>query len=157
MANPKDQIATCIDPTVIETIPDAYEGSFLPTGVTNEGPDADLYAAIVEEYGDGSVDTDPLRAGTIAGPLAHLINFVRFFDGYEGDVTAETAMTQMQTATAVPLFLSGGATATCDGTAIPILPNVCSTGVLMATLDANAQPTEVATVDLTGLFTPPGG
>ena len=157
LSNPKYQIATCIDPTVIETIPEAYEGSFLPTGTTNEGPDADVYAAIVEEYGDGTIETDPLRAGTIAGPLAHLINFARFFDGFEGDVTAEAAMNQMRTATEVPLFLSGDATATCDGTAIPILPNVCSTGILMATLDADAMPVEVTPVDLEGLFTPPAG
>ena len=55
----------------------------------------------------------------------------------------------------MPLFLSDGATATCDGTAIPILPNVCSTGILMATLDAQAQPVEIAPVDLTGLYEPP--
>jgi branched-chain amino acid transport system substrate-binding protein len=61
----------------------------------------------------------------------------------------------MKAAKAVPLFLGGGATATCDSTAVPILPNVCSSGILMATLDAEAQPTEIVPVDLTGLFTPP--
>ena len=155
LTNPKYQIATCIDPGVVESIPSAFDGSFLPTGVSNEGADADLFAAIVEKYGDGTIDTDPLKAGTIATPLAHLINFSRFFDGFDGDLTAETAMAQMRAATNVPLFLGSGATATCDGTAIPILPNVCSTGILMATLDANAQPVEVVPVDLTGLYTPP--
>jgi branched-chain amino acid transport system substrate-binding protein len=157
LTNPKYQIATCIDPKVIDTIPKAFDGSFLPTGITNEGSDADLFAAIVEKYGDGSIDTDPLKAGTIATPLAHLINFSRFFAGYSGDITADVAMKQMQTAKDVPLFLSGGATATCDKTAIPILPNVCSTGALMATLDANANPVKIEPVDLTGLYTPPGG
>lgn len=157
LTNPKYQIATCIDPSVIESIPTAFEGSFLPTGVSNEDADADLFAAIVETYGgDEDIDPDPLRSGTIAGPLAHLINFARFMEGVEGDITAETVMERMRTAKDVPLFLSSGATATCDGTAIPILPNVCSTGILMATLDANAQPVDIAPVDLTGLYTPPG-
>jgi branched-chain amino acid transport system substrate-binding protein len=151
LTNPKYQIATCIDPGVVESIPSAFDGSFLPTSVSNEGADAELFAAIVTKYGD-DIDPDPLRSGTIATPLSHLINFARFLEGLEGEITAATVMEQMRTATDVPLFLGSGATATCDGTAIPILPNVCSTGVLMATLDANAVPTEVAAVDLTGLY-----
>jgi branched-chain amino acid transport system substrate-binding protein len=156
LTNPKYQITTCIDPSVLESIPAAFEGSFLPVASENTGPDADLYAAILAEYGDGSIDPDPIRSGTISGPLAHLVNFARMMDGIGDDVTAETVMAQMRAASAVPLFLGGGATATCDGTAVPILPNVCSSGILMATLDAEAQPTEIVPVDLTGLFTPPG-
>ena len=43
----------------------------------------------------------------------------------------------MQAAADVPLFLGGGETFTCDGTAIPLLANVCSAGFQIGTLTAD--------------------
>jgi branched-chain amino acid transport system substrate-binding protein len=155
MSNPKYQIVTCVDPSVQESVPDAFDGSFLATVITNEGADAELYAAILAEYDDTGLDPDPFVSGGTATPMTTILSFASFFDGFEGDVTAEAAMEQMRTATDVPIFLSGGATATCDGTAIPILANVCATGIQMATLDPSGTPVDVVPVDLEGLFTPP--
>jgi branched-chain amino acid transport system substrate-binding protein len=153
MSTPKYQIATCIDPSVLESVPDAFEGSFLPTTFVTDSDDAALYEAILAEYDDTGIDPNPYVSGGTATPLSTLLTFARFFEGFEGELTAETAMEQMRTATDVPLFLSTG-TATCDGTAIPMLPNVCAAGGFsMATLDASGVPTSVDPVDdMEGLF-----
>ncbi len=146
-------IAPCIDPTVIESLGSVLDGSYLATNVTDAGEDADIYAAIVERYaGEEDIDPNPIVSTGVAAGVGSVLNLVRAMDGLEGEVTADTVLAQMQGATDVPLFLGGGQTFTCDGSAIAMLPNVCSAGFQVGVLTADGTVEDLEPVDPTELF-----
>ncbi|MGH9135576.1 MAG: ABC transporter substrate-binding protein [Acidimicrobiales bacterium] len=152
LTNPRYIIATCISSDVAESVPGAYEGAFLPTTVDNQSADADLYAAILDEYAaDEDIDPDPTISNGIANGMMIVIDFARAMEGVT-DTSAAGVLEQMQTVTDVPLFLGGDATFTCDGTAISILPNVCSAAGLIGVLDETGTMTSATPVDPGPLF-----
>lgn len=150
--NPKYIIATCIAPSVLETVPTAFEGAFLPTTLSDASPDAETYAAVIEEYDDSGADPNPFVSGGFATAMQVLVTFSRFVEGIGPDITGETVTAKMRAGSQVPVFLGGEATATCNGTAIPLLPNVCSSGVQVATLNEQGQPTDTVELDVQPLF-----
>jgi branched-chain amino acid transport system substrate-binding protein len=146
-------IAPCVDPTVIESLGDVLAGSWIATITSNSGEDADIYSAIVDLYApDEGIDADPNVSVGVAAGVGAVLNLVRAMDGLTGDVTKETVLAQMKAAKDVPLFLGGGQTFTCDGTAVPIMPNVCSAGFQMGTLTADGQIEDLEPVDASDLF-----
>ncbi len=149
---PKYVILPCVDPTVIESFGDVLEGSFLATTGSDEGEDIDLYSAMVETYGEDDIDGDPTVSAGVAAGTSAVMNFVRAMDGLSGDITKESVMAQMKAAKDVPLWLAEGQTFTCDGTAVPIMPNVCSAGFFIGTLTAEGQVEDSAPVDASALF-----
>ena len=125
---PKYIIQPCVDPTVIESLSDVLDGSILATTVAVDD-DTDLYAAMVEKYGDGDIDPNPAISAGVSAGVATIMNLSNLMDGVTGPITAAVATDQAKTAVDTPMWLSGGLTFTCDGTAIPILPNLCSAAV----------------------------
>jgi branched-chain amino acid transport system substrate-binding protein len=150
---PKYVIAPCVDPTVVDSLGGVLAGSYLATISSSGGEDAETYGAIVEKYGAGEdIDTDPqVSAGVAAGTQA-VINLVRAMEGLSGEVTKDTVMAQMKAAKDVPLWLAEGQTFTCDGTAISIMPNVCSAEFFVGTLDEEGQVTDPESVNAAALF-----
>ena len=150
---PKYVIAPCVDPTVIESLGDVLAGSYLATTTASEGEDIDIYGAIVTKYaGDEDVDPDPsVSVGVAAGTMA-IMNLVRAMEGLTGEVTKDTVMEQMKAASEVPLWLAEGQTFTCDGSAISIMPNVCSAGFFVGTLNEEGQVEGAEPVDAAALF-----
>lgn len=150
---PKYLIGPCIDSTVLESYGDVVAGSYLATNTAAESEDAKIYAAMVEKYAAGEdIDPDPIRSTGIAAGVGAVLNFVRAMEGITGEITKDTVMAQMKAATDVPLFLTEGQTFTCDGTAIPIMPSVCSAGFYIGTLTAEAEVQDPTPVDATALF-----
>lgn len=146
-------IAPCIDPTVIESLGSVLEGSNIATITSDAGEDAEVYAAIVAQYGEGEdIDPNPTISVGVSAGVSTILNLVRAMDGLSGDVTAESVLAQMQAASEVPLFLGGGQTFTCDGSAIPMLANVCSAGFQMGTLTAEGTVEDLEPVDASALF-----
>ncbi|MDQ2648409.1 MAG: ABC transporter substrate-binding protein [Actinomycetota bacterium] len=155
---PKYLIATCVDQTIIESLGTVLAGSFLATTVGDDNDDAELYAALLEKYAaDEDIDPDPVISTGVSAGVGAVISFVRALDGLTGDVTAATVLAALDGAADVPLFLGGGLTYTCDGTAIPMLPNVCSAEFQVGTLDEEGQVTDATTVDASELFVMPTG
>ena len=149
---PKYVIGPCVDPTVIESLGDVLAGSYLATNAA-EGEDRDLYAAMVETYApDEDIDPDPIISAGVAAGLSSVMNFVRAMDGLTGDVTKDTVLAQMKEAKDVPIFGGGDQTFTCDGTAIPLLANICSAGFYIGTLTADGKVEDAEPVDPTPLF-----
>lgn len=145
-------IPVCVDQSVIDAVPGALEGAVVATNLVG-GDDAELYAAMVAEYaGDEGIDPDPEISSGVAFGVSTLVTFGRFMGGLQGDPTPETVLAQMQAAHDVPIFLSGGATATCDGTAVPMLPNICAGGVQMGELEAGGSITDARAVDGAALY-----
>jgi branched-chain amino acid transport system substrate-binding protein len=149
---PKYIIAPCIDPTVIESLGSTLDGSILATVTATDGPDAEVYGAMVEKYGDGSIDPDPAISAGVSSGVASVMNLWNMMDGFEGEVAADTIMEQAKTATDVELWMSGGLTFACDGTAISILPNVCSSSFQIGTVGADGLVTDLQPVDASALF-----
>jgi branched-chain amino acid transport system substrate-binding protein len=150
---PKYVIATCVDPTVVESLGDALAGSYLATNASGASDDADLYAAMLTTYApDEDIDPDPIRSAGVTAGVSSVIHLVRAMEGLEGDVTAETVLGQMQAAQDVPLWLGDGQTFTCDGSAVPVMPNVCSAGFFIGTLTAEGEVEDPTPVDATALF-----
>jgi branched-chain amino acid transport system substrate-binding protein len=150
---PKYVIGPCVDPTVIESLGTVLEGSYLATIGTGSGDDADLYAAMVANYApDEDIDPDPVVSSGVAAGVGAVVNLVRAMEGLTGDVTKETVLEQMKTATDVPLFGGDGQTFTCDGSAIPMTPNICSASFAVGTLTADGQVEDAEVVDPTPLF-----
>ncbi|MET0909574.1 MAG: ABC transporter substrate-binding protein [Ilumatobacteraceae bacterium] len=149
---PKYIIAPCIDPTVIESLGDVLNGSILAT--TQGEADADLatYAAMVDKYGT-DVDPNPTISAGISSGVGSIMNLSNLFAGYSGDVTAPIVIDKAKDTADVPLWLSGGLTFTCDGTAIAILPNICSAQFQIGTVDAEGMVSDVRLVDASALFT----
>lgn len=146
-------IQTCIDPTNLEAYPDLIEGSIM-TGTTAtdlESDDAKLYASIAETYGD--FDPDPTVSAGNAGGVGVFLSFLNLMDSFEGEtVDAAAVLQHAKQATDVPIFLGGGATYTCDGSAIALLPTVCTGDVLVGTLDSEGQLQDTEVVDVAPLF-----
>ena len=131
-------ISTCIDPTTVEAYASVLEGSMM-TGTTGSDPEEEaLYGAIVDTYGE-DIDPDPAVSTGHAAGVIPLLTFVNLMDGFTGDPTPAAVTEQARTATGVPLFLGSGATFTCDGTAIPMLPNVCSAATQLGTVNAEGK------------------
>ncbi|MDD9371262.1 MAG: ABC transporter substrate-binding protein [Acidimicrobiales bacterium] len=150
---PKYVIATCVDPTVIDSLGDTLAGSFIATNATGDSDDADLYAAMLTTYApDEDIDPDPILSAGVTAGASSVIHLVRAMEGLEGDVSAETVLAQMQAAQDVPLWLGDGQTFTCDGSAVSLMPNVCSTGFFIGTLNADGEVEDPAPVDATALF-----
>ncbi len=150
---PKYVIGPCVDRSVIEPLGNVLEGSFLATSLVAEGEDADLYAAMLDRYAsDEDIDSNPTISAGVSAGLAAVLNFVRGVEGIAGEVTAATVLAQMQAATEVPLFLSGGLTYTCDGSAIALLPNVCSSTFQVGQLTADGTVENQEPIDPSELF-----
>lgn len=146
-------IAPCVDRTVIESLGSVLEGSYLASISSDEGDDAEIYAAILDRYaGDEDIDPNPIVSAGVSAGVGAVLNLVRAMEGLTGEVTAATVLARMQAAAGIALFLGGGQTFTCDGTAIPLLPNVCSAGFQMGTLTAEGTVENLEPVDASDLF-----
>ncbi len=148
---PKYIIQPCIDPTVIESLGAVLDGSILAT-VTGESEDTEVYAAMVETYGSGDIDPDPAVSTGVSAGVSAVMNLWNLMDGATGPITAEGVIERVTTTPDVPLWLSGGLTYTCDGTAIPLLPNLCSAQFQIGTVDATGQVSGLEPVDASDLF-----
>jgi len=148
---PKYIISPCIDPTVIESLGDVLDGSILAT-TAGRGPDTDTYAAMVAKYGSDDIDPDPnISAGVSAG-VGAVMNLWNVMDGASGDVTSAAVIAQVKAAKDVPIWGSGGLTFTCDGSAVSILPNVCSAKFQIGTVDSSGKAQDLAPVDASALY-----
>jgi branched-chain amino acid transport system substrate-binding protein len=157
LEQPKYVIGTCIDPTVVDTYGGVLEGATMAGAPPRDpsDPDVELFAAMTQKY-NPDIDPDPTESGSEAIGVSTLFALLNVMDGYTGEVTAATVMEQIRTKTDVPIFLGEGATFTCDGTAIPLLPNICSADVTIGTLDAEGVLTDPETVDVGPLFSAGG-
>lgn len=149
---PKYIISPCIDPTVIESLGDVLDGSLLATVTGSESEDAAVYAAMVEKYGDSDIDPDPSISTGVNSGVGTIMNLWNMMQGVEGDITPDVVIAQAKAAQDVPMWMSGGLTFTCDGTAIPLLPNLCSAQFMIGTVDAKGQVSNLEPVDASALF-----
>jgi branched-chain amino acid transport system substrate-binding protein len=146
---PKFAVQTCLDDSVAKAVPGGLTGTHVPvTSIYDpNSPEGRLYRAVLETYAPKTKATANNAFGytTVLGLHAAI-------SGVAGDVTAAKVAQAMGAAVAVPLPMSGGATFTCDGSAIAVLRSVCSAGVQMAVSDSHGVPQSPEKIDTTGMF-----
>lgn len=144
-------IATCLDPKVIDAVGDTLAGSLATTGRA-AGPDDALFAATVKKYGDSSINPDPAIAGGVADGWGDLMSILNGLKGYTGGIDNASLAAAFKAAKGVSIALSGGLTYTCDGTAIPLIKNVCSGQVQLGTVDAKGAVGGLTKIDSAPAF-----
>jgi branched-chain amino acid transport system substrate-binding protein len=143
-------ISTCDGEAVREALPGVLEGKILFNSVILQDDDeSDLFRAVMQTY---APDTDPTGI-TVVGYQSFL-GLVRAVNagGLTGDPTPESIAAAIAAAKDVPLPLGSGATFTCDGTAIPVLENICSGTILAAEIQGEDHYGPVSHIDPTPLF-----
>ncbi|MCM3923085.1 ABC transporter substrate-binding protein [Frankia sp. AiPs1] len=152
---PRYIINTCIDPTTLKAYRPILAGSVMTASASTDAATADatLYGAITRTY-DPKIDPDPaVSVGQSSGAIT-LLSFVNLFTGFTGDPTPAVITARLRAAKNVPLFLGDGTTYTCDGRAVPILPNVCSAEAQIGTVTGDGTVKDATVIETTRLFKP---
>ena len=148
-------ISTCLDQSVLEAVGDVIDGS---RTVTSRGSadavaaDMAIFAAALLKYGGDFSDMDPEHSGGIMDGWVTMMGLVNALSGYTGEIDNASLTEAIKAATDVPIPMSGGLTFTCDGTAIPILANICSAALQIGVVDENGEFGELAPIDASVAF-----
>jgi branched-chain amino acid transport system substrate-binding protein len=140
-------ISQCVDASTVAAVGDylkgilvAYSGTVDPTD-----PDYKTFVAVIGKYAD-----DPSKISLTSNPVGAfgvVDNFVRAMAGATGEITPASVITQLKGNPALPLALGAGLKFKCDGKAVSILPSVCTSGFVQATLDASGKPSGFQVVE----------
>ncbi|HVX16530.1 MAG TPA: ABC transporter substrate-binding protein [Acidimicrobiales bacterium] len=143
-------IGTCNDQSVVKALPNALEGAREPS-LNGQGPDDQLYAAMVTKYGGGNVDTDPLVSSGVSSGVSSVMDLAAGMTTFTGEVTPAAITAQFKKVTG-KIFLSGGLDFKCDGTAIPLLKNICSSAFQMTVLNADGTIKSAEKIDASSMY-----
>ncbi|MET7769448.1 ABC transporter substrate-binding protein [Nocardia sp. NPDC005366] len=124
-------IQPCLDPATIEAVGDAMEGArvFTSADLTSDDSEAVLYRSIMKKYAPKTE-----TAGYTYVGYQGMLGLVRAAQGVTGDPTAAAVSTAIKTAQNVSLPAGHGITFTCGGTAMALLPAICSTQLVTVTI-----------------------
>jgi branched-chain amino acid transport system substrate-binding protein len=151
LTQPKYLIGPCIAPSVIQSLGSVLKGSYVPSTSATSATDAEVYAAMTRKFAP-SINPDATVSSNQASGAEAVWALVNAMKGITGPVTAASVLQQLRTAKNVPLPLSGGLTFTCDGTAIPLLKNICSSVTYIGTLTATGTVQNLVKYDTSPLF-----
>ena len=131
-------ISQCITATSAQSIPGGYAGMKVVTVTSSDPADADLqlFHAVMSTYSSGT----EISFAT-PGAYATVLGFARATSALTGDVTPASVEAAMAAMSPQRQPLGAGSTFQCNGKQITYTPPVCSTAVLVATLDSSGQPT----------------
>lgn len=134
---PRYVLNTCLDPSILHspTLDKALAGSFITT--TSKASKAELkeYATIIKKY-DPKASTNPNVSTNQAYGVGAVLALANIMKGSKYPVTAAGIKQQLSAATNVEIPLSGGLKMTCNGKAIPLLKDVCSSKAAIGVVKA---------------------
>lgn len=152
---PKYVLSTCQDPSILDsaTLDKALAGSYITT--TSQSTKAELaeYAFIMSKFAP-KVSTNPNISSNQADGVAPVLTLANIMKGSTNPVTPAGIKAQLAAATNVPIPLSGGLTFTCNGQAIPLLKDVCSSSAAIGVIQPGktGKITNVTVYNPTPLF-----
>ncbi|WP_168707254.1 ABC transporter substrate-binding protein [Gordonia paraffinivorans] len=134
-------IPTCLDPNVTKVVGmDAIKGNIgiTATDYLSDQPDSVLYRTVITEYA-------PELSVTGAGSSGYqvLLGLVRAADNIQGEVNAASIAEALKTSKDVEMPAGGGITFTCNGTAFPQMPSLCSSQMLYGPLNDDGVPVDL--------------
>jgi branched-chain amino acid transport system substrate-binding protein len=151
LTQPKYLLATCEDQSIYSTLGSELGGSYVETTSSSSAADVALYAAITRKYAP-SVSGDPTTSSNQAAGLTPVLALLAIMAGGTSNVTPATIMALVKADKNVTLLLSGGITFTCNGTAIPLLPDVCSAAAYVGKISSKGVISDVKEFNPTPLF-----
>lgn len=124
-------IQPCMDPSTVQAVGSMMDGAhvFTTSDITSSDPEAVLYRSVMQQF---APDTD-IEGFTVTG-YQGILGLVRATAGLQGEPTAGAVSAAIAAAKNVVLPAGHGITFACDGSALPALPAVCSTGLVSATV-----------------------
>jgi branched-chain amino acid transport system substrate-binding protein len=151
LTEPKYVLATCLDPSIFSTLSSALGGSYVATTSNASSADDALYAAIIKTYAP-SVNPNPNASAGQASGLIPVLTLLNIMAGYKGIPTSAAIKGQLKLQTPYTIPLSGGIKFVCNGTAIPLLPSVCSAATEVGTVSSAGAISGLQTYNPTALF-----
>src|SRR6202034_966812 len=131
----------------------AITGSYIATDTQASKADLALFAGIVKKYLP-KVNPNLNSSSNQADGVIPVLALAAIMKGSTQPVTAAGVTTQTETAKNVVLPLSGGQTFTCNGTAISLLKDVCSSTTAVGILQGGkaGKVTHIKVYNPTPLF-----
>lgn len=146
-------LTQCITDATREGVPgEVLEGTFVTSTVAlgaEDDPTFQLYEAVVSTYGEDVTDVNNVTA---MGGYVAMSAIATSLEGIEGDITPETVAATIKAMPEQELPGGGGMTFQCGGSAIEMLPAVCTNQSLRSELDADGNPTDYEVVDSTEIL-----
>ena len=146
-------ISVCVTDSVISEAGDTLAGSYSILGKNPSAEESALYAAAVAKYGSKDIDPDPTKSSSVSDGFAVIMTLLAAMDGYTGDFSPASVEAHLAALKDVPFFFGDGATATCDGQAIPLIKNVCSAAQIIGVVDAEGNYSDMQTIDAKAAYT----
>lgn len=117
-------VGACASPAIIEEAgPAKTDGAIFnvegPIGADQPNADTELYATVIDEYGDG---VDAIGAGTVS--FRSFMNLYAILKGLDGKITPAAITASLKAQKDAPSFM--GHPYTCDGKQFDGLPAMCS-------------------------------
>jgi branched-chain amino acid transport system substrate-binding protein len=130
-------ISQCVSTSGEQAIPGGYAGMKEATITSSDpsDPDVKLFQEVMKTYSPSTQIAD-----ITPGAFATVLGFARAMSGLTGDVTPASVGTAFASMSPQPLPLGGGSTFQCNGKQVSFAQAICSTGVLVATLDSSGKP-----------------
>ncbi|MFI9531785.1 ABC transporter substrate-binding protein [Nocardia fusca] len=131
-------IPTCLAPDVIDVLGvDAIEGGIgiTATDYLSDRPDSVLYRSVLQTYAP-----EAAVAGAASSGYQVVMALAAATGNLQGDVTPASIKEALRTAKAVEMPAGGGITFTCDGTAVPQMPSICSRQMLIGEINDQGVP-----------------
>lgn len=145
-------ITQCITDATREGVPaEVLEGISITSTIAlaaTDDPTFQLYAAVMDEYGDDVREVD--NATSMGGYVA-MASLLTALDGISGEITHQTVIDTIKAMPEAELPGGGGMTFHCGGSASAEQPAVCTNQSLRTTLDAEGRPASYEVVDSTEL------
>ena len=131
-------IPTCLDENVVKAVGiDNIQGNIgiTATDALSDRPDTVLFRSILAEYAPGLSPTGYGSTGyqtvmALAGATADIA----------GEVDAASIREALRTAENVEMPAGGGITFTCNSTAFPMMPSICSSQMLIGAINGQGIP-----------------
>ncbi len=152
---PKYVLSTCQDPSILDsaTLDKALAGSYITTATASSKADDAEYAAIIKKF-DPKASPNPNVSSNQADGVTPVLTLAAIMKGSTQPVTAAGIKEQIQTASNITIPLSGGLKFTCNGKAIPLLKDVCSSAAAIGVIQAGktGKITHITVYNPTPLF-----
>ncbi|WP_280438150.1 ABC transporter substrate-binding protein [Nocardia carnea] len=134
-------IPTCLAPDVIDIIGvDSIAGSIgiTATDYLSDRPDSVLYRSVLQSYAP-----ETAVAGAASSGYQVVMALASATDSIQDEVTPASIKEALRTAKAVEMPAGGGITFTCDGTAVPQMPSICSHQMLIGEINDQGVPVDL--------------
>ena len=131
----------CLDKNVVDVVGvQAVTGNMgiTATDVFSDRPDSVLYRSIMGEYASELALTGPASSG-----YQVLMALVSATANVTGDVNGAAIKQALKTTDKVEMPAGGGITFSCNGTAFPMMPSICSTQTLYGVIDDQGVPRDL--------------